>query len=54
MIKLKDLQNIIERVVDRLESLIVEDWGLLQTIREGETTDTVTRAAVFDVLEAIQ
>ena len=31
----------------------LEDWGLLQAIREGETTPVVSREVVFDVLEAI-
>lgn len=46
----------LEERQDLAEALLQEtlgDWGLLQAIREGETTDTVTREAVFDVLEAI-
>lgn len=31
----------------------LEDWGLLQAIREGENTHSVTREAVFEVLEAV-
>ncbi len=31
----------------------LEDWGLLQAIREGETTPIVSRETVFAALEAI-
>jgi len=31
----------------------LEDWGLLQAIREGEATPTVNRETVFAALEAI-
>jgi ribosomal protein S18 acetylase RimI-like enzyme len=50
------LLEIFEERQDLAEALFqetLEDWGLLQAIREGETTDTVTRETVFDVLEAI-
>ncbi len=51
------LLEIFEERQDLAESLFqetLEDWGLLHAIREGETTNTVTRETVFDVLEAIQ
>lgn len=51
------LLEILEERQDLAEALFqetLEDWGLLQAIREGETTHTVTREAVFDVLEAIE
>lgn len=51
------LLEILEERQDLAEALFLEaleDWGLLQAIREGETTDTVTREAVLDVLEGIR
>jgi ribosomal protein S18 acetylase RimI-like enzyme len=51
------LLEILEERRDLAEALFqetLEDWGLLQAIREGETTQTVTREAVFDVLETVQ
>ena len=60
--QLKDLfkQALLEILEERqdlaeawfLEAL--EDWGLLRAIREGETTDTVAREVVFEVLEGIE
>ncbi|MGC9395737.1 MAG: hypothetical protein ACP5J4_12880 [Anaerolineae bacterium] len=50
------LLEIFEERQDLAETLFqetLEDWGLLQAIREGENTHTVTREAVFDVLEAV-
>lgn len=59
--QLKDLlkQALLEILEERQDLAValfqetLEDWGLLQAIREGETTDTVTRETVFDMLEAI-
>jgi ribosomal protein S18 acetylase RimI-like enzyme len=51
------LLEILEERQDLAEALFLEaleDWGLLQAIREGETSDTVTREAVVDVLEGIR
>jgi ribosomal protein S18 acetylase RimI-like enzyme len=50
------LLEILEERQDLAEALFLEaleDWGLLQAIREGETSDTATREAVVDVLEGI-
>ena len=50
------LVEIFEERQDLTEALFretLEDWGLLQAIREGEKTHTVPRKAVFDVLEAV-
>jgi ribosomal protein S18 acetylase RimI-like enzyme len=51
------LLEILEERQDLAEALFLEaleDWGLLQAIREGETSDTATREAVVDVLEGIR
>ena len=51
------LLEIFEERQDLAEALFqetLEDCGLLQAIREGETTETVSRQAVFDALESIQ
>ncbi|MFP4345932.1 MAG: hypothetical protein ACLFU8_14645 [Anaerolineales bacterium] len=50
------LVEILEERQDLVAALLVEafeDWAMLQAIREGETTDTVTREAVFEVLERV-
>jgi ribosomal protein S18 acetylase RimI-like enzyme len=50
------LLEIFEERRDLAESLFLEaleDWALLQAIREGEATDNATREEVFDVLENI-
>ncbi len=50
------LLEILEERQDLAEALFretLEDWMLLQAIREGESTPTVTRQAVFDALEAV-
>jgi len=51
------LLEILEERQDLAEALFLEaleDWGLLQAIREGETTDTAARETVFEVLEGIE
>ncbi len=49
------LLEIFEERQDLAEALFqeaLEDWSLLQAIREGETSADVTREAVFDTLSA--
>ncbi len=51
------LLEIFEERQDLAEALFqeaLEDWGLLQAIREGETSPAVSREAVFTALEAIE
>jgi hypothetical protein len=50
------LLELFEERQDLVETLFLEaleDWGLLQAIKEGETTETVERQEVFDVLEGV-
>jgi len=50
------LLEILEERQDLVAALFqetLEDWGLLQAIREGETTPIVSRETVLAALEAI-